>query len=90
MLRQGILRPGMLQQGTLRQGIFRNGIVQQGVLRHGIVRQGIAGYTRASWKRKQPHLGACRTKLTFAYRVRKISARSTTDIPLALSKHIIH
>ena len=50
-----------------------------------------ARYTMAYWKRKRPYLDTGETRITFDYDyyVLKLSARSTTRIPLAVSNHIM-
>ena len=40
-------------------------------------------------KRKRPYLDPCLAKIAFDYCIRKLSSRSTTCIPSALSKNII-
>ena len=48
-----------------------------------------AAYIMASWKGKRPDVDMCTTKTSFDYRVRKLSARSTTCISSALSQSSI-
>ena len=83
ILRQGILRQGLLQQGILRQGILRLDIFRQGIFWQCILRHVENGKGHISKLYDGNHF------CTFDYRVRKLSARSTTCIPLAWSKHII-
>ena len=40
-------------------------------------------------KRKWPYLDTCLTKITVHHCIRKLSARSTTCIPVALSKNMV-
>ena len=75
-----------LEQGIVRQGIFRQGILWQGICWQGIyygkVHHGREYDGRVYYGMRK--LETCKTKVTFDYRVRKLSAGSTTCIPLAL------
>ena len=84
-----MLRQGISWQGILRQGI--TGYAMAEYITTGYITAGyitavyiMAGYITVSWKRKLPYLDPCKTNMSFDYRVRKLSARSTTCIPLAL------
>ena len=75
---------------NIKAGYIMGGYISAGyiMVRYITTSYKTAGYIVASWKRKQPYLDECKTITIFDYCVRKLSVRSTTYIPLALSKHI--
>ena len=87
----GYTMAGYITARYITAGYITTGIIMAAYITPGYITGGYitAGHIMASCKRKRPYLDPCETQITSAYRVRKLSARSTRRIPWAWSKHII-
>ena len=84
----GYITARYIAAGYITAGCITAGFIAAGYITAGYITVGhiIVRYSTPSWRRKLPYLDTCKTKISVDYHIRKLSARSTTHIPLALSK----